>query len=214
MNSLNCSVTRRRRQDLKRRKVAAISFLANIKVDGQSEAEMPGYRCLIGTQVLDSYRRNKCRRKLARRGMGKRVATNKKEKDSAMVSSEGSRERTPEVVESSRKLSGGSTRRAERGSGRSLEQGVCKSRKQLLYTSQWSEDNILDVDGRSHHSLVRRVNSSQESIMQGQLTSHTEARVRQMSGNMSEHSHNSSLKVRLFVTYIGYYSNFCRKLRS
>ena len=97
-------------------------------------------------------------------------------------------------MENSRKLSGGSARRAERGSGRSLEQGVCKGRRQLLYTSQWSEDNILDVDGKSHHSLVRRVNSSQESIMQGQLSSQTESRVRQMSGNMSEHSQNSSLK--------------------
>jgi len=199
MNSLNCSVTRRRRQDLKRRKVAAISFLANIKVEGQMEADMPGYRCLMGTQVMDSYRRNKCRRKLARRNGGRRVAAYKKEKDSTLVSSEGSRERTPEVVENSRKLSGGSARRAERGSGRSLEQGVCKGRRQLLYTSQWSEDNILDVDGKSHHSLVRRVNSSQESIMQGQLSSQTECRVRQMSGNMSEHSQNSSLKEVTFI---------------
>merc|ERR1719233_2832589 len=70
--------------------------------------------------------------------------------------------------------------------GRSLEQGVCKGRRQLLYTSQWSEDNILDVDGKSHHSLVRRVNSSQESIMQGQFTSQAESRVWQMSGNISE----------------------------
>ena len=158
------------------------------------EADMPGYTCLMGTQVLDSYRRNKCRRKLARRNGGRRMAACKKEKDSTLLSSEGSRERTPEVVESSRKLSGGSGRRAERGRGRSLEQGVCKGRRQLLYTSQWSEDNILDVDGKSHHSLVRRVNSSQESIMQGQIISQTESRVRQMSGNMSEHSQNSSLK--------------------
>ena len=67
MNGLNCSVTRRRRQDLNRRKVAAISFLANITVEGETESDWPGYRCLMGTQVIDSYRRNKCKRKLARR---------------------------------------------------------------------------------------------------------------------------------------------------
>ena len=71
-----------------------------------------------------------------------------------------------------------------------------KGRRQLVYTSQWSDDNMLDVDRQVvQHSLVRRVNSSQESIMGGQLLGHTEPRVRQMSGNMSEHSHNSSLKV-------------------
>ena len=87
----------------------------------------------------------------------------------------------------------GSSRRTD--SKRSLELGV-KGRRQLVYTSQWSDDNMLDVDRQVvQHSLVRRVNSSQESIMGGQLLGHTEPRVRQMSGNMSEHSHNSSLKV-------------------
>ena len=39
MNGLNCSVTRRRRQDLNRRKVAAISFLANMTVEGETESD-------------------------------------------------------------------------------------------------------------------------------------------------------------------------------
>ena len=97
------------------------------------------------------------------------------------------------MVESSRKMSEGSSRRTD--SKRSLELGV-KGRRQLVYTSQWSDDNMLDVDGRVvQHSLVRRVYSSQESIMGGQLLGHTETGVRQMSGNMSGHSHNSRLKV-------------------
>ena len=33
--------------------------------------------------------------------------------------------------------------------------------------------------------------------MAGQLLGHTEPRVRQMSGNMSDHSHNSILKERM-----------------
>lgn len=180
---------------MNRRKVAAISFLANIRVEGEKESDLPGYRCLMGTQVIDSYRKNKCRRKLARRGAGR--GNVKVKKESILVSSEGSRERTPDVVESSRKNSEGSSRRTD--SKRSLELGV-KGRRQLVYTSQWSDDNMLDVDGRVvQHSLVRRVNSSQESIMGGQLLGHTEPRVRHMSGNMSEHSHNSSLKEVTFI---------------
>ena len=58
MNGLNCSVTRRRRQDLNRRKVAAISFLANITVEGEAESDLPRYGCRMGTYVIDSYRRN------------------------------------------------------------------------------------------------------------------------------------------------------------
>eukprot|EP00092_Neocalanus_flemingeri_P027151 GFUD01029445.1.p1 GENE.GFUD01029445.1~~GFUD01029445.1.p1 ORF type:complete len:526 (+),score=174.43 GFUD01029445.1:44-1621(+) len=200
MNGLNCSVTRRRRQDLNRRKVAAISFLANIRVEGEKESDLPGYRCLMGTQVIDTYRRNKCRRKLARRGAG-RGNIAKEKKESTIVSSEGSRERTPEVVEtSSKKTSEGSSRRGDRGSGsgRSLELGV-KGRRQLVYANQWSEDNMLDTGGGGQHTLVRRVNSSQESIMGGQLLGHTEPRVRQMSGNLSEHSHNSSIKEVTFI---------------
>jgi hypothetical protein len=65
---MNCSVTRRR-QDLNRRKVAAIFFLANITVEGESD--LPEYRCLMETLVFDSYRRNKCNRELARRGAGR-----------------------------------------------------------------------------------------------------------------------------------------------
>ena len=172
---------------MNRRKVAAISFLANIRVEGEKESDLPGYRCLMGTQVMDCYRKNRCRRKLG----GRMKTVTRKEKECGVaLSSEGSRERTPEVTgESNTKRCDGS-RRGERGSVGS------RGRRQLVYTSQWSDDNMLDVGGGGQHIMARRVNSSQESIMGGQLVSHNEPRARQLSGNMSEHSHNSSLKAR------------------
>jgi len=57
---------RRRKLDMSRRKLAAISFLSNIEAEGDS-ASLPGYRCLEGTRVLESYRRHN-RRKLLQRG--------------------------------------------------------------------------------------------------------------------------------------------------
>ena len=50
-----------------RRKVAAISFLSNIKAEGETEDDLPGYKCLQDTQVLEQYRRqSRHRRKIAR----------------------------------------------------------------------------------------------------------------------------------------------------
>ena len=39
-----------------RRQVAAIAFLANIRVEEEAEEDLPGLHCLQGTEVLENYR--------------------------------------------------------------------------------------------------------------------------------------------------------------
>ena len=39
-----------------RRQVAAIAFLANIRVENETEEALPGLHCLQGTEVLENYR--------------------------------------------------------------------------------------------------------------------------------------------------------------
>ena len=39
-----------------RRQVAAIAFLANIRVEEEAENDLPGLHCLRGTEVLENYR--------------------------------------------------------------------------------------------------------------------------------------------------------------
>lgn len=39
-----------------RRQVAAIAFLANIRVEDEAEEDLPGLHCLQGTEVLENYR--------------------------------------------------------------------------------------------------------------------------------------------------------------
>ena len=39
-----------------RRQVAAIAFLANIRVEDEAEEDLPGLLCLQGTEVLENYR--------------------------------------------------------------------------------------------------------------------------------------------------------------
>ena len=50
------SVDTRHRVRGSRRQVAAIHFLANIRVEGETEEDLPGYNCLQGTEVLENYR--------------------------------------------------------------------------------------------------------------------------------------------------------------
>ena len=82
------------------------------------------------------------------------------------------REKTPEV-ESAKKV-GSFRRQGERVHG--------KSRRQLVYTNQLSADDAIDQS--------RKVASSMESIL-----GHAEARVRQISGTLSDQSQNSNKEV-------------------
>ena len=84
-----------------RRQVAAISFLANIKADGETEADLPGYKCLQGTQVLEQYRRQS---RMRRKVPYKKVVPGARKKELGV----GSRERTPEQVDAvNRRVAGG-----------------------------------------------------------------------------------------------------------
>ena len=84
-----------------RRKVAAISFLSNIKVEGETEDDLPGYRCLQGSQVLEQYRRQS---RMRRKVPYKKGAAGGRKKEQGVSS----RERTPEQVDAvNRRVAGG-----------------------------------------------------------------------------------------------------------
>ena len=121
---MDISVDNKSKARVCQRTVAAINFLSNIRVEGEEDDEVPGYNCLQGTEVLDTYRRqSRIRRKVPyKRGV--------KRKDGVGAST--SRERTPEV-EACRRVTNDSFRRRNPESAvknKSVE-GV-KSRKQLL----------------------------------------------------------------------------------
>ena len=160
----NTSNPMKRKLEVSRRKIAAVAFLSNIKVCGEGESDVPGYNCLLDTQVLDDYRKSRCRRKIAKKGV--------KKKDKEVPNGNRSREKTPEV-ESAKKV-GSFRRQGERVHG--------KSRRQLVYTNQLSADDMIDQS--------RKVASSMESIL-----GHADARVRQISGTLSDQSQNSNKEV-------------------
>ena len=178
------SSSRYRRQDLNRRKIAAISFLANIRVNDEKDEDLPGFRCLTDTHVIEKYLKNKGRRKLGSSGKKEAMKSVIKNTDASQTAS---RDRTPEAADLSRKLSDCSKKFANL---KNPEIGG-RGRRQLIYSSQWSDDNTLEPESRLQHTLVKRVNSSQESI----IFNHPDQRMRQISGNLSENSVNSSLKV-------------------
>ena len=162
----------RRKIEVSRRKIAAISFLSNIRVEGEAECDVPGYSCLLDTQVLQDYRKSRCRRKVVRKG------TKRKEKEPLNCNRSGSREKTPEV-ETNKKVCS-IRRQGERVTG------YHKTRRQLVYNNQLSADDVIDQS--------KKVASSMESIL-----GHGDARVRQMSGTLSDHSQNSSNKEVTFI---------------
>ena len=154
----------KRKLEVSRRKVAAVAFLSNIKVSGEADEDVPGYNCLLDTQVLDDYRKSRCRRKIAKKGV--------KKKDKETINGNRSREKTPEV-ESAKKV-GSFRRQGERVHG--------KTRRQLVYANQLSADDVIDQ--------TRKVATSMESIL-----GHGDARVRQISGTLSDQSQNSNREV-------------------
>ena len=137
------------------RRVAAVSFLANV-ASGDSKA--PRLDCLQNTEVLESYRRSRSKRKSERRG----VAQTKQRS----APNSGSRERTPEqrCVREEKDLS--TTRKL---SYRQPQDGPASGcRKRMIYQSQWSEDGTLDSTNTStpSHPVARRLRhgSSSESL--------------------------------------------------
>ena len=171
MNDLNLSNPMKRKISVSRRKIAAISFLSNIKVEGEADSDVPGYSCLVETEVLEDYRNSRSRRKVVRKG------TKRKEKEAVHYNRSGSREKTPEV-ETNKKV-GSFRRHGERITG------FHKTRRQLVYTNQLSADDVIDPS--------RKVASSMESL------GHGDCRVRQVSGTLSDHSQNSSNKEVTFI---------------
>ena len=166
-NTSNTSNPMKRKLEVSRRKIAAVAFLSNIKVSGEADHDVPGYNCLLDTQVLDDFRKSRCRRKIAKKG------AKKKEKEA--VNGNRSREKTPEV-DSAKKV-GSFRRQGEKVHGR--------TRRQLVYTNQLSAEDAIDP--------CRKVATSMESIL-----GHGDARVRQISGTLSDQSQNSNKEV-IFV---------------
>jgi len=170
---LDIAIKHKSNTNLSRRQIAAISFLSNIPIEGEDEDDLPGYKCLQGTEVLESYRRQaRCRRKIpAKRGVKRKDVVN-----SGTVVRSSSREKTPESADTKKKLSNGSFRRKTNevtSKSRNLDTtAIGKSRKQLL-----SED-------------ASKTCGSQESV-QG----HGDMRQRQTSGTLSDHSHSSNREV-------------------
>ena len=74
---MDIAIKHKNNANLSRRQIAAISFLSNIPVEGEDEDDLPGFKCLQGTEVLESYRRQaRCRRKLpAKRGVKRKEVT-------------------------------------------------------------------------------------------------------------------------------------------
>ena len=62
---MDISVDNKSKTRICQRTVAAINFLSNIRVEGEDDDELPGYNCLQGTELLDTYRRqSRIRRKV------------------------------------------------------------------------------------------------------------------------------------------------------
>jgi len=171
------------------RRVSAISFLSNIR--GQGPETLPGYKCLQGTEVLESYRRSRARR---RGGRQLPQAARKRGTGS------GGRERTPEQKQWE-KGSQDSTRKISVGSSERLERSAGKRRRE--YQSQWSEDMLVD----SHPALPRRIRTNSSTLSTESLNppvfvdghSH-QGRTRQLSGTLSDNSHcSSSIKEVTFI---------------
>jgi len=178
---MDIAIKHKNNANLSRRQIAAISFLSNIPVEGEDEDDLPGFKCLQGTEVLESYRRQaRCRRKLpAKRGVKRKEVTS----SGAAVRSS-SRERTPESGDTIKKLSNGSFRRRTNevtSKSRNLDTTVIgRSRKQLL-----SED-------------ASKTCGSQESVH-----GHGDMRQRQISGTLSDHSHSSNREVVYIKSDVG-----------
>ena len=129
---------RRRQLNHTQRRVAAVSFLSNVAC---GDSKSPRLDCLQNTEVLESYRRSRSKRRAERR----EEAVQTKPRPSS-----GSRERTPEQREnpSARKLS--CRQQSQDASGQI-------QRKRIIYQSQWSEDGTLDSTNNStpSHPIAR-----------------------------------------------------------
>jgi len=191
--------SRRQKLDIKRRRIAAISFLSNIQVAG--EEDTPGYRCLEGTQVLKSYQQNSHRRRLYRKKGNLNIALSPELKRS-----------TAKKVPLGVSLSGDGTERREKSpvphlykqsyippSANKEEKAI---RRRLNYTSQLSDDGILDY----RHNRDRKDSTCSDSQLVGnsgmmlhETVVNVHQRVRKLSGNVSENSRTSSMKEVRFV---------------
>ena len=138
MDEMRVAMRRRRQLNHTQRRVAAVSFLSNVAC---GDSKSPRLDCLQNTEVLESYRRSRSKRRAERR----EEAVQMKPKPSS-----GSRERTPEQREnpSARKLS--CRQQSQDASGQI-------QRKRIIYQSQWSEDGTLDSTNNStpSHPIAR-----------------------------------------------------------
>ena len=167
-----------------RRTVAAISFLSNIPVLGEDESDLPGYKCLQDTQVLDNYRRrrSRCRRKIPYKKGAKKTEGGQGQGSFAVTSS--SREKTPDVDTYKKSSNNGSFRRRNLDSVSS-----CKNRNIDGLVVSKTRRQLSCEDGG-------KVCSSMESVL-----GHGD-RVRQTSGTLSEHSHSSNRVSVVFIVWI------------
>jgi len=196
--------SRRRTLDLSRRKIAAISFLSNIQVEG--EAGRPGYNCLEGTQVLKCYQKHSHRRKLYRKKgtFNIQLSPENKERMTAKKSLAGPSGLGAAGENERRETSPVSSvpylfKHSYNHSIRSNDERDNKSfRRRLNYASQWNEDGITELK-----TFRDRKDSSNESLLQGsqhETVASFHQKVRKISGNLSEISHNSSAKEVKFVS--------------
>ena len=163
----------RRRLTGHQRRVAAISFLANIPGQGG-----PGYRCLQGTQVLESYRRSRARRRGA-----------------------AGRDTTPEQRAASHEKSDSAPSRkmtSARLNTSGCQEVTVGCRKRPSYGSQWSEE-VLDTSTTSSRRV--RHNSSSESLGPLVPLNMDRERLRKISGTShgSHVSHGSSVREVTFI---------------
>ncbi|XP_023328293.1 uncharacterized protein LOC111701305, partial [Eurytemora carolleeae] len=194
MNRGPCRYTSRRQKlEKNRRKIAAISFLSNIQVEG--ETDLPGYRCLEGTEVLKTYQENSYRRKLFRKKGNFNI------------------ELSPEVTKRSNiKMTPlGSCLTVEREKKSSVPQmykqsykpsqspGEKPTRRRLNYMSQWSEDGVIEAKtfrekkGNSTESLL------QQSLPLYDIVASVHNKVRKLSETLSNNSQSSSIKEVKFL---------------
>jgi len=191
MNNGSCQyISRKNKVDLNRRKIAAISFLSNIQVDG--EGNPPGYRCLQGTKVLQDYQNNSCRRKLYRKKGNFNI------------------DLSPELVRSNIKR-GQEVDGRDRSPVPHLYKQAYKAyqnndisyhgdktyRRRLNYTTQWSEDGNRESKSNRESTESLLGQHTFNSIKDSNSGHH---KTRKLSGNISDISQQSSIKEVKFIS--------------
>jgi len=155
------------RATLSRRDIAAISFLANIKVKGEPEGELPGLKCLVGTRTLQAYRESLPRNRGKEKG---------RDRANTVSCAKGT---TPELGERLPL----SKRRSGEG------EGIGSTKRKLVYQHQVSEGGAGHLQGNSSSESLIQTQAHQGS---GALVE-CGNRMRQLSGTLSEKSNTSSV---------------------